>query len=147
MTSAIPAAVSALVEVIAAAVEAVDVFDGPPVAADYPDWIGVAYDPSGGEVITADRTWSQLGAQRFEETFDIVCTLGCDSGDLDGMTQRARAYALLDTVSAAIADDYTLGGAVRVAHVSDHALVTEVDDQGLSESLRFTVNVQSRIQG
>lgn len=147
MSSTVPAAIAALVAVCQAAVSGADVFDGPPTTADYPDWIGIAYDPSGGEVVTVDTTWASLGQQRFEENVDITCTLGSDSGDLDPAARRLRAYELLNALMAGVAADYTLGGVVRVAHVSGHSLVTEVNDSGISESLRFTVNVQSRISG
>lgn len=147
MISTVPATIAALVALGVSAVSDADVFDGPPTSADYPDWLGIAYDPTGGEVVTVDTTWAALGAQRFEETYDVVCTIGSESGDLAPTARRLRAYELLDQFATALAEDYSLGGVVRVAHVSGHGLVTEVDDNGLSESLRFTVNVQARIGG
>lgn len=145
MTSTVPAAINGLLSVGQAAVTNADVFAGPPTTADYADWLGIAYSPSGGEIVIADLTWAQLGAQRHEETYDVVCTIGYASGDIDGVAGRARAYGILDAFAAGIATNYTLAGAVRIAHVSGHALVTEVDEDGLSEVLRVTVNITARI--
>jgi hypothetical protein len=145
VTSAVPAALTALHAAVAAAVTTADVFVGPPASAEYPDWIGLAYSPTGGEVVAVETTWAALGSQRFEESCDITCTIESESGDLDVNARRARVYELLDAVASALAADHTLDGAVRTAHVSGHTLVTDLDDSGLSESLRFTVHIDTRI--
>lgn len=143
--STVPAAISALLTLAQAAITNADVFAGPPNTANYQDWVGIAYDPTGGEIVRTDTAWAALGAQRYEESYEITCTIGAESGDLDPVGQRARAYELLDSLGAALTADYALGGAVRTAHISGHSLISEVDDNGWSEVLRFTVSVQARI--
>ena len=145
MTSTVPAALAALVALCRSGLSETDVYDGPPVGGDYPDWVGIGYDPGTSEVVTVTTDWSQLGAQRHEERYDIACTLGSNSGDLSMTDRRVRAYALLDAVAAALASDYTLGGAVRVAHISGHSLLQELDEQGLTAGIRFTVTAAARI--
>lgn len=145
MPSTVPAAIAALVTLCQTAVTDADVYDGPPTGGDYLDWVGVGYDPSGGDAVTVSTDWASLGTQRHEENYDITCTLGSASGDAVMTTRRARAYALLDAVAAGIAADYTLGGSVRIAHVTGHSLLQDLDEQGLTAGIRFTVNVAARI--
>lgn len=147
MPSTVPAAIDAVVALCRGAVTGADVYDGPPSGGDHLDWIGVGYDPTGGESASATTEWAALGAQRHEENFDITCTAGSSSGDDAVPARRVRCYALLDAVAAALAVDYSLGGSVRVAHITSHSLFQERDEQGLTVGVRFVINCQARING
>lgn len=147
MTSAIPAAITSLVAIIdAATADTVGVHDGKPETAETPDWIAVGYDPSSETAVDFTRDWAAIGAQRQEEDFDILCSLRSGSGDEVMSLRRARAFALLDTVSAAVATNPTLGGSVRVAAVFGSGSLSQAETgTGASAGIRFRVACEVRI--
>lgn len=147
MTSAIPAAMARLVAIIdAATADTVGVHDGKPINAETPDWIAVGYDPTSETAVDFNRDWAAIGAQRQEEDFDILCSLRSGSGDEQISLRRAAAFALLDIVSAAVAMDPTLGGAVRLAAVFGSGSLTQAETgTGGAAGIRFRVACQVRI--
>jgi hypothetical protein len=147
MSSTIPAAISALVTVIDTALgPSVQVHDGKPVSAETPDWVAVAYDPTAETAVEFDREWAQIGAQRLEEHYSILCTLRSGSGDERLVDRRAAAFTLLDAVTAAIAADYSLGGVVRTAAVLGSGQLDQAENRsGAAAGIRFRVQVEARI--
>jgi hypothetical protein len=148
VSTAIPAAITALISTIQAAsgLTGVTVHDGKPETAETPDWIAVGYDPQAETAVDFDREWAALGQQRMEEEFAIYCTLRSGSGDEVMSTRRARAFALLDIVSAAVAANPTLSGAVRVAAVHGQGSLLQAETgSGAAAGLRFRVDCQARI--
>jgi hypothetical protein len=144
VSSAIPGALSALVAALQPI--GVQVFDGPPLLSEPRDYICVGFDPNGDEAVDFDRDWSQLGARRQEERFDVLCSLATWSGDEDMTARRARAFDLFDAVCAAVAADFTLANTVRIASVLGTGSLVQVQDEfGASAGLRFRVTCQARI--
>jgi hypothetical protein len=148
MASSIPAAITGLLAAVSAAVDpaTVSVHDGKPTGEVLGSYIAIGYDPASDTAVEFDREWAGLGAQRADEDFDILCTLVNRSGDEVISARRAGAFALLDTLTAAIATDYTLGGAVREAAVLGSGSLTQAETQkGDAAGLRFRVNCKTRI--
>lgn len=147
MSSTVPAAISALITILDNALGSdVQVHDGKPETAETPDWVAVAYDPTSETAVEFDREWASIGAQRLEEHYDVLCTLRSGSGDEEIIDRRARAFALLDAVTAAIAEDYSLGGVVRVAAVLGPGSLDQSENRsGAAAGIRFRVKVEARI--
>lgn len=130
----------------AATADTVTVHDGKPVTAETPDWIAIGYDPSSEEAVEFERSWAQLGQQRQEEDYSILCTLRSGSGDQALAARRLAAFALLDIVSAAVAADPTLGGAVRVAAVFGAGSLNQAETgTGAAAGIKFRVACETRI--
>lgn len=147
MSSSIPAALAQLVSIVdAATADTVTVHDGEPVTAETPDWVAIGYDPSSETAVDFDREWGAIGQQRIEEDYSILCSLRSGSGDEGITARRAAAFALLDVVSAAVAADPTLGGAVRVAAVYGSGSLSQAETgTGAAAGIRFRVACQVRI--
>lgn len=147
MSSSIPAAMARLVSIVDTATAAsVTVHDGEPISAETPDWIAIGYDPSSETAVEFDRDWGALGQQRIEEDYSILCSLRSGSGDEGITARRTAAFALLDIVSAAVAADPTLGGAVRVAAVYGQGSLSQAETgSGAAAGIRFRVACQVRI--
>lgn len=147
MSTAIPAAIARLVSIVDAATpNTVTVHDGEPVTAETPDWIAIGYDPSSETAVEFNREWGAIGQRRMEEDFTILCSLRSGSGDEQISTRREAAFDLLDVVSAAVAADPTLGGAVRVAAVFGNGSLAQAGTgSGAAAGIRFGVACQNRI--
>lgn len=147
MSTSIPAAIARLVTIVDAATDdTVTVHDGEPETAETPDWIAIGYDPGSELAVEFQREWGSLGQQRMEEDYSILCSLRSGSGDEDITARRVSAFALLDIVSAAVAADPTLGGAVRVAAVFGPGSLAQAGTKsGAAAGIRFRVACQVRI--
>jgi len=86
----------------------VTVYDGPPVTADIPtDYVTVGYvdnDQAGSYTQTQDPNGFQ-----WQETGTVRSQLNCVTGDTDLPGVRARVFALMDAVEAAVRADRRLG--------------------------------------
>lgn len=146
MASTLDPAITGLVALlqVAPALSGVSVFDGVPTE-ETPEWVAVGWSP--GETTAADITydWAQIGAQRHEEQYDLLCSLATSSGDSDLPTRRGRAIALRDAVAAVLTANPTLSGAVRVAHMTRAQLVQELPGTGSSAGFTFRVSCQARV--
>lgn len=147
MSSSIPAAVARLVSIFDAATpDTTTVHDGKPETADTADWIAVGYDPSSETAVDFDRAWAGIGAQRQEEDFSVLCCLRSGTGDLDISSRRNAAFSMLDALSAAVAADPTLGGAVRLAAVFGQGSLAQAETgTGAAAGITFRVACETRI--
>lgn len=149
MATAIPAALAGLLEQIRDAVDPdlVSVHDGKPEGDVLPDWIAIGYDPTeGATAVEFAREWAGLGAEQIDEAFTIACVIRSGSGDDDHAAQRTAAIDLLDLVTAAVAADKTLGGAVRVAAVLGNGSIVQAETQaGAAAGVRFVVGCEATI--
>lgn len=146
MSSTIAVAIDGLLAQLSAseALTGVTVFDGPPLA-KASEWVAVGYQPDEAKAVTAGYDWAQIGAQRSEEEYDILCSLATRSGSTKMSVGRARAVAIRDAVAAAISTDRTLGGAVRLAGLSSADLLQEQTASGRIVGFTFTVHCTARI--
>jgi hypothetical protein len=123
----------------------VTIHDGPPTTAETPDWIAVGYQPGTTESVVLAWDWAQIGGQRSEETYDVLCSFATTSGD-EGMTaRRLRAIEILDAIAAALSTDRTLGGAVRLARLKEGAMHQEETEDGSRIGFTFTLSCAARI--
>lgn len=88
----------------------VTVYDGPPVTADNPD----AYVTVGfvvGEDFAGSYEQTRNGDIQglLEETGSVRSELVCLTGDVDLVSMRAQAFALVNTLEAEVSRDETLG--------------------------------------
>ncbi|MEV5444044.1 hypothetical protein AB0N23_16125 [Streptomyces sp. NPDC052644] len=153
-TSAVPAAIDALLAVLRAApaLADVEVIDGPPTGdMSAADIVAVGWQPDGDEAATMAQDFAYAGARRRDEEFVISCWLESWTGDSDARARRARAFALLAVVEDALrASDTapeapTLGGAVLWAHLTAGTLRQVYTDQGVKAGLSFSVSCRARI--
>lgn len=147
-TSSIPAAIAGLIATLKASptLAGVDVFDGPPMAGENPDYMCVGHDPT--DPLTAaegSQTPASLGNRSREESYEIACSLVAWSGGDSIAERRIRAMALFAGVEAAVRADITLGGAVRTAQVGSYSLLQELTEQGASAGLRFRIICSARL--
>jgi hypothetical protein len=147
MASTVNAAISGLLAALAASddLTGVVLHDGPPAVAESLDWIAVGYQPGSTESVTMTYDWAQIGGQRSEETYDILCSFAAHTGDADMSLRRARAITIRDAIAAAVSADRTLGGAVRLAYVSEAVMHQEQTSRGAAIGFTFTLSCAARI--
>lgn len=153
-TSAVPAAIAALLALLRAAdgLEGVDILDGPP-ADDVAtrDFLAVGW--TGGEDQAAEsvQDFNGAGARTRDEEITVSCLIDVWSGDDGFSVVRDRAYAILAVVEDAIRatntapEAPTLNGAVLWAHLTRVHLRQTFTDQGARVALGFTVSCHARI--
>jgi len=147
MASTVNAAVAGFIAALENSTDlaGVTIHDGPPASAESKEWIAVGYQPGTTESVTMTWDWAQIGGQQSEETYDVLCSFAVTSGDEDMVTRRTRAVAIRDAIAAAIRSDWTLGRAVRLAHLSDGVMHQEQTSRGSSIGFTFTLSCVARI--
>ncbi|MEU2181233.1 hypothetical protein [Streptomyces thermolilacinus] len=153
-TSAVPAAIDALLAILRAApaLAGVDIIDGPPTGdMSAADLVAVGWQPDDGEAAVLAQEFAYAGARRRDEEFVISCWLESWTGDNDVAARRVRAFELLAVVEDALrASDAapeapTLGGTVLWAHLTAGTLRQVNTDQGVKAGLAFSVACRARI--
>ena len=152
-TSAVPAALSALVTILQSApgLEGVRVSDGPPVTdlSDL-DQLFIGWQPDTETAVSLDQDFAGAGARTRDERFDIACYAEARSGDTDIAARRARVFELLGEVENALrASDAaptapTLNNTVLWAHLTVGNL-TQIQREGSLAGVAFVVRCQARI--
>jgi hypothetical protein len=153
-TSALPRAISALLEILREAndLTGLEIIDGPPVDdIATADFLSVGW--SGGEDLGAEavQDFNAAGARTRDEDFTIVSVIDVWSGDDGFSVVRDRAFAILAIVEQAIRatgpnpDAPNLNGAVLWAHMTRASLRQYFTDQGARVALGFTVSCHARI--
>lgn len=153
-TSAVPAAIDALLAILRAApaLAGVEVIDGPPTGdMSAADLVAVGWQPDDGEAATLAQNFAYAGARRRDEEFVISCWLESWTGDSDVAARRTRAFELLAVVEDALrASDVapeapTLGGTVLWAQLSAGSLRQSFTDQGVKAGIAWSVACRARI--
>lgn len=153
-TSAVPGAITALLEILraASALSGVQVLDGPPVGdQSAQDYVAVGYQEGAEEAVQMAQDFNAAGARTRDEAFDILCWIDTWTGDSDMSVRRARAYALLAVIedvlraSGANPTAPTLNGAVQWAHLTSASLRQANTDQGVRVAVAFSVSCRARI--
>jgi hypothetical protein len=154
-TSAVPAAILALLEILRARPalqEGVDVIDGPPtddVATQ--DLVVVGWSPEGDQSADLVQDFNAAGARTKNEDFNIVGVVDCWTGDDDFGPVRARVFALFGEIEQAIRASGTnptaptLNDTVLWAQLGRGVLQQFNTDQGRRAALTFTVSCRARI--
>lgn len=154
-TSAVPAAIAALVQILTEApgLAGVAVIDGPPTAdMSDEDLVAVGWsvgDDQGSAESTQDFAYA--GARTRDEEFNISGWIESWSGEEDFGERRRRAYELLAVLedalraTAAQPEAPTLLGTVQWAHLTRHRLQQQFTDSGARVGIAWTVSCQARI--
>ncbi|MFJ6905607.1 hypothetical protein [Streptomyces griseoluteus] len=152
-TSRVPAAVTALLQILRAApgLSEVRVVDGPePTNVTDRDLILVGWQPGGEAAVAIAQDFAGAGARIRNEEFQIACYAESRRGDKDMAPARDRVFELLGAVEEALrASDAqpeapTLLGTVLWAHLTAGNL-QQVQSEGTLAGLAFTVSCQARI--
>lgn len=154
-TSAVPAAIDALLTLLRAAPELADVqvIDGPPMVEDLSDtdYVTVGWQPGADEAAQIDQRFASAGARNRDEDSVILCYLEAWSGDSEMQPRRARAFELLAIVENLIRasgpnpDAPTLNGAVLWSEFTAGSLRQVLTDQGATAGIGFAVACRARI--
>ncbi|MFF5445491.1 hypothetical protein [Streptomyces sp. NPDC012888] len=151
-TSAVPAAVDALLGILRSAVglTGVRITDGPPTNNLAGDSLFIGYQPGGDNAVSMTQAFASAGARTRDEDFDIGCYLESRAGGIDMGARRRRAYELLAEVENALrATDAepeapTLRNTVLWAHLTAGDLMQAQSD-GSVAGIAFTVRCRARI--
>lgn len=153
-TSAVPAAIDALVVLLRTAPELAEVriFDGPPVDdMAGPDFLAVGWQPDGEEAATVVQDFSSAGARTRDEGFNLLCWVESWTGDRAVSARRARAFELLATVEQVLRatesapEAPTLNGTVLWSHLTNATLRQMFTQDGARVGIAFNVSCRARI--
>ena len=153
-TSALPAAIDALVSILDASsgLDGVDVVDGPPaddVATN--DFLAVGWSGTEDQAAEIVQDFNAVGGRTRNEELTIACVIDVWSGDDGFATVRDRAFAILGAVETALRstdlspEAPTLNGTVLWAHMTRASLRQYFTDKGSRVALGFTVSCHARI--
>jgi hypothetical protein len=155
-TTAVPAFINALVQVLRAApaLTGVEVLDGPPTSdMSAPDFVAVGWNMGGDDQAVAEsaQDFAYAGARTRDEDFTVTGWLESWSGEEDFATRRARAYELLAVLENSLRatpaqpEAPTLLGTVQWAHLTRHQLQQVFTDRGARVGISWTVTGRARI--
>ena len=148
--STIPAAITALMSMFAAALPDVAVFDSDVTGAVPDEYVGVAFpdaeDPTTSPAVTFEQDWGGIGGAPLREEFEIRCEIATWSGGDTLAARRVRALALFASCQNAVRADHGLQSSISAsgsARVSGGQMVTGDSPQGPLCTLNFTVQVSN----
>ncbi|NUL09069.1 hypothetical protein [Streptomyces lunaelactis] len=153
-TSAVPAAIDALLAILRAApaLDGVDVIDGPPLDdGSTHDWVAIGWQPTGDEGAQLGQTFAYAGGRRRDEESLIHGWAESWTGDGDIRVPRLRAFELLGVIESAIRNSdaqpaaANLGGVVLWSEFSAGLLRQVSDDMGLKAGIGFSIACRARI--
>ncbi|MER7046779.1 hypothetical protein [Streptomyces jumonjinensis] len=153
-TSAVPAAVAALLEILRAApgLAGVRVLDGPPSNnLTERDRIYVGWQPGGDTAVALAQSFAYAGARRRDEEFTISGYAESRAGDKDISLRRNKVFNIVAAVETALRatdtapDAPTLNGTVLWAHLTTGDLLQEQGPDGALAGLAFTIACRARI--
>jgi hypothetical protein len=114
--STVPAAVTALGAIWAAALPDVQIFAYELTDDVQDDYVAVAYpdagDPTGNPGVSGVQDWASLGAGSKSEEYDIRCELSSWAGDGTPADRVARAFAMFAVLQDALRADPGLQGSL-----------------------------------
>lgn len=152
-TSAVPAAVDALLAILRAAPGLADarVVDGP-ASTNLTDrkLLFVGWAPGSDAAVAIEQDFNAAGARTRDEAFEVSCYAETRSGDKDMAAQRDAVFALVAAVEIALrATDAaptapTLGGTVLWAQLTTGNL-QQAQSEGTVCGLAFTISCRARI--
>ncbi|WP_137235168.1 hypothetical protein [Streptomyces sp. BPSDS2] len=154
-TSAVPAAITALLALLtpAPALADVRVIDGPPPSTNFAeaDRLYVGWSPGAEQAAEIQQEFASAGARTRDEEAAISCYIETREGGGDMAWCRARVFELLAVVedllraTTAVPDAPTLGGAVLWSELTAGSLIQEQTSDGAYAGLGFTVRTRARI--
>lgn len=152
-TSAVPAALDALLAILQAApgLDGVRVLDGSPTnSLTGGDWVYVGYQPGADTSVSLTQEFNAAGARTRDEDFDILCYAESRSGGTSIATARQRVFELLAEVETALRatvaapEAPTLNGTVLWAHLTTGDLY-QLQADGVLAGVAFAIKCRARI--
>lgn len=153
-TSAVPAAIDALLAILRASPALADVriVDGPPgVNLTDRHRVYVGWSPGSEQAVDITQEFASAGARTRDEDFGIACYAETRTGDKDMFLRRTKVFELLAAVEDVLraTNDAptapTLSGTVLWSHLTAGSLVQEQNDNGALAGLSFSVTCHARI--
>lgn len=153
LTSRVPAAVDALLEILRARPALADaaVVDGPTaVNLTQKRRIHIGWSPAGESAVSIQQQFNGAGARTRDEAFDISGYAEARLGDKDMKLARDQVFALVGEIEQALRasneapEAPTLNGTVLWAHLTTGDL-HQSQAEGITAGLAFTVTCQARI--
>lgn len=154
VTSRVPAAVGALLDILRAAPSLAEVHieDGPTaVNLTDPDRIYVGWQPNADAAVALQQDFNSAGARTRDESFTIACHIESRSGDTDMAARRVRAFEIVAVVEEALRATNaaptapTLSGTVLWAHLTAGDLYQQQSANGAVAGLDFQVSCFARL--
>ncbi|OLZ72571.1 hypothetical protein AVW11_04040 [Streptomyces amritsarensis] len=152
-TSAVPAAVDALLAILQAApgLTGVRIVDGPPTNnLTASDCLFVGYQPGADSVVSIAQDFNAAGARTRDENFDVSGYIETRAGGSDMGARRRRCFEIAGELENALRatpaapQAPTLNGAVLWAHLTTGDLF-QIQSDGVLAGLAFTVRCRARI--
>jgi hypothetical protein len=152
-TSAVPAAVDALLALLRAAPALADVriVDGPePTNLSDRRLLFIGWAPGSDAAVELAQDFANAGARRRDEDFRIACYAEARAGDKDMAIRRRAVYEIVAAVEDALRatdvqpDAPTLGGTVQWAHLTTGNL-QQIQAEGAVAGLSFVITCHARI--
>ncbi|MFF2773351.1 hypothetical protein ACFVU3_00440 [Streptomyces sp. NPDC058052] len=154
VTSRVPAAVAALLDILRAAPSLAEVHieDGP-TAVNHTDLdrIYVGWQPNADAAVALQQDFNAAGARTRDESFTIACYVESRSGDTDMAARRERAFEIVAVVEDALRATNaaptapTLNGTVLWAHLTAGDLYQQQSANGAVVGLDFQVSCFARL--
>lgn len=154
VTSRVPAAVAALLDILRAAPSLAEVHieDGPTaVNLTDRDRIYVGWQPNADSAVAAQQDFNAAGARTRDESFTIACYAESRSGDTDMESRRERVYEIVAVVEQALRATNaapaapTLNDTVMWAHVTSGDLYQQQSANGAIAGVDFQVSCFARL--
>ncbi|MFF4166873.1 hypothetical protein [Streptomyces sp. NPDC001741] len=153
-TSAVPAAIDALLAVLGAAdaMSTVKLVDGPPGQNfTQKDLLYVGHSPAGEQAAEMQQTFASAGARTRDEDASISCYIESRRGDTSIRDRRLRVFEILAVVETALRATNedpaapSLGNVVLWSDVTAGSLAQVQTESGALAGLVFTVHFRARI--
>ncbi|WP_329311707.1 hypothetical protein [Streptomyces sp. NBC_01262] len=158
-TSAVPAAIDALLSILTeaskragSALANTQIFDGPALTnLEFGRRLFVGWQPEADNAAALTQDFAYAGARRRDEEFQISCYAEVESGDTDMQPLRTAAFALVAVVETELraSDDAptapTLNGTVLWAHLTTGNLQQGQTLAGAAAGVAFTISCRSRL--
>lgn len=154
-TSAVPAVIDALVEILRndSELNGVRIIDGPPPSTNFTerDRLYIGWSPSSDQSAELQQSFASAGARTRDEEGQVACYAETRRGDTDMRERRLHVFTMFAVVENALRateqnrDAPNLGGAVLWSDVTAGSLDQVQGDAGSMAGLSFTVHFRARI--
>ncbi|MDQ0795575.1 hypothetical protein [Streptomyces sp. B1I3] len=154
-TSAVPAAIDALLEILREDAElyAVRIFDGPTPTTNFTeqDRLYIGWSPASDQSAEMQQSFASAGGRTRDEDATIACYIETRAGNTDMRERRLQVFALFALVETALRSTdqdpnaMNLNGAVQWSDITAGSLDQVQSDNGSMAGLSFTVHFRARI--
>jgi hypothetical protein len=154
-TSAVPAAIDALLRILRDDVEltAARIFDGPTPSTNFTerDRVYIGWSPASDQAAEMQQAFASAGGRTRDENGVIACYIETRAGNTDMRERRLQVFSLFARVETALRPTnenptaMDLGGVVQWADITAGSLDQSQTPNGSTAGLAFTVHFRARI--